>query len=196
MKPRSECECGHEFVLVLTDVPELTDSMLDALFEAGCDDSTPSVQSSRVYLRFTRMAPSLKDAILSAIRDVRTANIGADVLRVDYCNLVTQSEIAQKIGRSRQLVHQFIAGERGPGGFPPAACHVEASSPLYYWCEVADWLYRNNMVTSDVVQDAREVEMINSVLEMRHLRDQDRALYIDVSQAVYEMSDRDDIPFE
>src|SRR5487761_1677044 len=115
------CECEHDFTLVLTGVRELTREVLDALYEAGCDDATIASRSGRIVATFSRTAPSLKDAILSALQCVRKANIGADVLRVDYCNLVTQADIARKIERSRQLVHQYWTGARGPGGFPPPA---------------------------------------------------------------------------
>src|SRR5208282_2414943 len=104
-KPRIECEREHDFALVLSGITELTPEVQDALFEAGCDDATISVRAGRVYLTFSRNSRSLKDAILTAIQDVKSARIGADVLRVDVCNLVTQADIARKIGRSRQLVH-------------------------------------------------------------------------------------------
>src|SRR4051812_30855413 len=109
------CETEHDFALVLTGVNAIDSRVEDALFAAGGDDATLSLRSGRAFLTFSRRAPSLKEAILSAISCVRKSGIGADVLRVDYCNLVTQSDIARKIGRSRQLVHQYMTGARGPG---------------------------------------------------------------------------------
>jgi len=160
----------HDFVLVLTGVSGLAPGVEDALFDAGCDDATVSVRSGRVYLTFSRLGTSIKDAILRAIQNVRDAKIGADVLRVDDCNLVTQADIARRIGRSRQLVHQYISGSRGPGGFPSPVCEICDGSPLWYWCEVAFWLWENNMIRESVLRDAEEVDVINSVLEMQHQR--------------------------
>ena len=100
-------------------------------------------------MTFSRNAASLKDAILSAIRDVQNANIGALVLRVDTCNVVTQADIARKIGRTRQLVHQYITGQRGPGGFPAPVCNITDGVPLWFWCEVAYWLRQNDMISHD-----------------------------------------------
>ena len=108
----------YDFALILTGVPELSTAVEDGLFQAGCDDATLSMQYGSLYLEFSRAAPSLKDAILSAIRDVRKAGVGADVWRVDSHDLVSPSEIARRIGRTRQLIHQYITGARGPGGFP------------------------------------------------------------------------------
>lgn len=184
MEPRSACECEHDFALVLTGIIEVTPEALDALFEAGCDDATVSVRSGRVYLTFSRTASSLKDAILSAIRDVRKAGIGADVLRVDECSLVTQADIARKIGRSRQLVHQYITGIRGPGSFPPPACEITTGAPLWYWCEVAYWLWENNMIKEDVLRAAQEVAIVNIALELEHQRQLEPALTEEILQSV------------
>jgi len=51
------------------------------------------MQYGRLYIEFSRSATSLEVAIISAIHDVRNAGVGAEVLRVDECNLVTASEI-------------------------------------------------------------------------------------------------------
>ena len=77
------CETEYDFALIVGGVSELTSAVEDALFQAGCDDATVSMQHGRLYIEFSRSALSLEDAIISAINDVRNANIGADVLRVD-----------------------------------------------------------------------------------------------------------------
>lgn len=173
METRTSCEREHDFALVLSGVHDLTPEVMNALFEAGCDDATPSLRFGRIYLTFSRSAPSLKNAILSAIRDVRCAQIGADVDRVDNCHLVTQSEIARRISRTRQLVSLYISGQRGPGGFPPPCCQISEGTPLWAWCEVAYWLRQNNMIKEEAVIDARDVDLINCILEYMHQRQSD-----------------------
>jgi hypothetical protein len=158
------CDPEYDFVLILGDVPELTTEVEDALYEAGCSDATIGMQAGRLSLDFTRRAPSKKDAILSAIKDVRSAKIGARVIRVDDCDLVTQAEIGRRIERTRQLVHQYISGERGPGGFPPPVCEITDGTPLWHWCEVAYWLAAHDMITEEVMVAARDTETINSIL--------------------------------
>ena len=164
------CESEYDFTLILGGVNELNQEIENALFEAGCSDATASVRFGRVYLTFARTARTLGEAILSAIQDVRNARIGADVLRVDPCNLVTQSEIAHRIRRTRQLVHQYIIGVRGPGGFPPPVCHIADESPLWAWCEVAYWLLQNGMITEKAVRDAQQLALINAALEFKQQR--------------------------
>lgn len=165
MDDQKPCEREHDFTLVLTGISELTPKVEDALFEAGCDDATLSLRSGRAFLTFSRSAPTLKDAVLSAIQDVRKAGIGADVLRLDVCDLVTQADIGRRIGRSRQLVHQFITGQRGPGGFPPPVCHIVDESPLWFWCEVAYWLWQNSIISEDALNEAQQIAIINDVLD-------------------------------
>ncbi len=180
------CECEHDFTLVLTgSAAELSlKKVLDALFRAGCDDATIAVRSGRFFVTFSRTGTSLKNAILSAIHNVRSAGIGADVLRVDYCNLVTQADIARKIGRTRQMVHQYMTGRRGPGGFPGPVCEIFDGTMLWYWCEVAYWLWENDMIKEDVLRDAEEVEAINSVLEIEYQKKTRRELTEEVSRSL------------
>jgi hypothetical protein len=184
MDPAAVSDREHDFALVLTGITELTREAEEALFEAGCDDATLSVRSGRVYLTFSRSAPTAKDAILSAIRDVRKANIGADVLRVDESNLVSQADIARKIERKRQQVHQYITGERGPGNFPAPACRLCDDSPLWYWSEVAYWLLQNDMIKEDVYREAEELAFINTALELKSQRQLDPALAEEVFKSL------------
>lgn len=180
----NQCHREFDFALVLSDDVELTSDLENALYGGSCDDSTISVRSGRVYVTFSRSAPSMKDAILEAISDFTSSNVSGSILRVDECNLVTQSEIARRIDRSRQLIHQYIRGERGPGGFPPPVCDIVDGTPLYYWCEVAYWLWENDMITESVLRDAQEVAVINSVLELQHQKQHEPDLAAEVARLV------------
>jgi hypothetical protein len=126
------------------------------------------------------MAPSLSKAVVSAIRDVTNAKIGARVVRVDEFSLVTQAEIARKIGRSRQLVNQYITGVRGPGGFPGPACDITDGFPLWRWCEVAQWLFQNGMIRETELRAAETVAVINSVLEFVYHRQLNPELVVEL----------------
>lgn len=71
----------YSFTLTLSGVSEITVAMADALFEAGCDDSSPSSSGGIVTIDFDRESESLGDAVGSAIRDVERA--GFKVARVE-----------------------------------------------------------------------------------------------------------------
>ncbi len=101
----------------LTIKGNLDDAVLDALFTAGCDDATVSNKGDLIFAEFDREAPNMLAAVISAIDQVESVD-GLEVLHVDPDELVWASEIAQRIGRTRQSVDQLIKGQRGPGGFP------------------------------------------------------------------------------
>ena len=65
----------YEFTLILDGIPSLTPEILDAFYEAGCDDGLLSRSDGVVSIDFGRTAPSREDAILSAIHDIEKANV-------------------------------------------------------------------------------------------------------------------------
>jgi hypothetical protein len=73
----------HHFMLILSGVAEITSELADALYEATKDDIEFEMRSGIASLEFVRAAPSLRDAILSAIRDVEEADLGIRVVRVE-----------------------------------------------------------------------------------------------------------------
>ena len=178
------CEPERDFALIVDGVSALTQSVEDALFNAGCDDATLSIRYGLLYIEFSRASTSLEEAIISAIIAVRKSGIGAAVLRVDECNLVTMSEIARRIGRSRQLVHQYMIGKRGPGGFPPPECHLTDHAPLWAWCAVSFWLVQNNLLRPEVGWNAEVVEAINNYLEWERQRQRHPELLDEIKQGL------------
>jgi hypothetical protein len=160
----------------------LTPEIENALFEAGCDDATLSIRHGLLYVEFSRSARSIEAAIFSAIQNIREANIGAEVLRVDECNLVTASEIARRIGRTRQQVHQYIKGERGPGNFPAPEFYLAEGSPLWAWCQVSSWLAQNDILRPEEGWNAEVVAAINNRLEAIQYRQRNPELIETISK--------------
>jgi hypothetical protein len=122
----------------------LTEEELDALFEAGCDDATFSLERDGTVLGFfDRDADTQEDAVLLAIDNVESADIGARVLRVTQDDdWLTASEIAERVGRTRQSIGLLVRGDRGPGGFPAAVARHGSRNPLWSWAEVEAWFER------------------------------------------------------
>lgn len=72
----------HDFMLVIpglqlsepdVDTEEAEEVLANALFEAGCDDCLPGQQGGKIVIGFTRVAPSMEDAIATAKADVLKA---------------------------------------------------------------------------------------------------------------------------
>jgi len=70
-----------EFTLIVRDVAEMTESLANALYGAGCDDATVGSSCGVVRVSFSREAAQLQDAIQSAVHDVRQA--GCEIARVE-----------------------------------------------------------------------------------------------------------------
>ena len=87
----------YTFTLIVSGVRELTDEVCNALFEAGCDDALPGSSDGVVFLDFTREASSIQDAVLSAIRDVERAGVGARVVRLEPDELMAMPEWVGKM---------------------------------------------------------------------------------------------------
>jgi hypothetical protein len=177
-------EREYDFALVIDGVGELTDQVTDALYSAGCDDATFSIQYGRLCAEFSRRAASPEVAILSAIDNICRAGIGATVARIDDCDLVTQADIARRTGRSRQQINQFITGTRGPGHFPPPECHLAEGMPLWRWCAVGHWLAENNIIRAEELWNAKVVATINALLELSHFCKEDPELVKEIQKFV------------
>lgn len=71
----------YDFTLVLAPGTELTDELVEALYESGCDDASPGSRAGIVWVTLHREDESLKQAIRSGIADVQKA--GCHVARVE-----------------------------------------------------------------------------------------------------------------
>jgi len=154
---------NHHFALTIRGA--LTGARLDALYEAGCDDATFSSKGELTFGAFDREAPTLLDALVSAIGAVESVE-GLEVLHIEPDELVWASEIAERTGRTRQSVDMLIKGLRGPGVFPAPASHATRNS-LWRWSEVEEWFARYEGRLSDKERSAA-ISAINGALEARH----------------------------
>ncbi len=151
---------------LLIDGPDIQDDgFLDAVFEAGCDDALVGSTDGVQYLDFDREADSLSDAIMSAISNVESVS-GVEVVRLADAGLISMAEIAERTGRSRESVRLLVAGERGPGGFPPPVTDPRSRYRLWRPADVDSWFSaRFNAPTGTA--DDQVLSAINAALELR-----------------------------
>ena len=156
----------HVFSVVLDRVP--TDDELDALFAAGCDDAAFSMEQGLSIAEFDREAPTLADAIVSAVRDIESARLV--VMRVRDEDLVTLADIGDRVGQSRESIRRYATGERGPGGFPPPVNPGREGTVFYRWSEVAPWVREHLAV--NVPDVAAALIVANLILQARRIQGQ------------------------
>ena len=71
----------QHFTLIVDGASLQSEPLVDAIFEAGCDDATIGQVDGVRYVDFDREAESLGRAIISAVRDVEKVD-GVQVTRV------------------------------------------------------------------------------------------------------------------
>lgn len=79
----SEMSNTYQFTLILAGVSEITPELSDTLFVATGGDIEFSMRRNVAYLDFRRDAPTLKQAVDSAIVQVEGAGAGVRVVRVE-----------------------------------------------------------------------------------------------------------------
>jgi len=146
--------------------PDIEDH-LDALFEAGCDDALFGVRSGQQFAEFDREAPSFGDAMLQALRTLEATVPGLLVTRVEPDDLITQSRIAERTGRSRESIRLLVEGERGPGDFPEPAGSIDSKTRVWRWSEVAEWFELEYGQRVTLAGAPLFTRTLNGVLEVR-----------------------------
>jgi hypothetical protein len=79
----------YGFDVILKGVSQISDEAADALFEAGCDDATPSSTGGLARVRFDREAPSLEEAIRFAVAQVQSAGLTVSRVELDAASAVS-----------------------------------------------------------------------------------------------------------
>ncbi len=69
--------------IILAAGTEMTEELVDRLFEAGCDDGTPGVRSGVPVIGFSREAESLESAIRSAVANVQQAGCVVERVQIE-----------------------------------------------------------------------------------------------------------------
>jgi hypothetical protein len=156
-----------EFTLLIAGADLQTDTNLDALFEAGCDDATFGNRDRIQYADFHRDAPNLAEAIAGAIQAIESAVPGAMVFRVEPDELVSMAKIAERTSRSRESVRLLAEGSRGPGGFPSPLSWVDAKSKVWRWTDVAEWFETRLGEPLALTEEAETIATFNGLLEAR-----------------------------
>ena len=145
------------------------DALIDALYEAGWDDTTIGFDpdtGGAGSASVDREANSAVEAIVSAIKQGQTC--GLDVTGVTG-DLVTLDMIAERIGRTLAAVDHWVHGRRGQGGFP-APVVPRPRAALWSWTEVAEWLASNRLadIPPEDLETARACRAIDMVLRASH----------------------------
>ena len=74
----------QSFTLIFAGVfDDLSDEFVDAIWEAGCDDSHISLREGTLRISFDREAPSYWSALLSAVADIERTGLGLELASIE-----------------------------------------------------------------------------------------------------------------
>ena len=152
---------SFEFAIVASGLDPAAEDFFDRFYDAGCDDATVAFQKGHIIVDFAREAPSLAEAIASAVADVKKA--GAKVERIEPDPLVSLSDMAARAGLTRAAMTNYFKGTRGQD-FPPPVAKVTSESPLWDWATVARWMFQNEKLNREAAIDAEIVKQANEVI--------------------------------
>lgn len=158
----------YDFVLRFK-LPEGVDGedAVERLGEAGCDDATVGIGvPGRIALSFTREAGSAKQAIVSALEEVKRAIPGCELIEVSP-DLAGLTDIAELVGVSRQNMRKLMMSHAGTF---PAPVH-DGSTALWHLATVLEWLNTRNGYTidRDLLEIGRTAMHINLAKELHRL---------------------------
>ncbi|MEU4555744.1 hypothetical protein [Micromonospora violae] len=155
----------YRVALRVTGVDLDNDATLGALFEVLDDLTWMEIDGRTLAVLHTDGDP-VASAVLAA-RQITAGLPGAKVEEVDQ-DLVGISDIAKRIGVTREAVRLWVDGRRGPGGFPPpvgsAGGGERGSVRFWRWASVSDWLRKYNLHDEEDALSAVQVAEVNAAL--------------------------------
>lgn len=151
----------YEFSIVASGLDPQADAFEAQFYGNGCDDALVSFQKGHIIIDFAREAPSVDQAISSAIENV--LGVGATVDRIEPDPLVGLSEISERVGVSRAAVSLYAKGDRG-SGFPAPVAKVTDDRPLWLWLTVAKWFHSRNQLPEEALIEALVINEANDAI--------------------------------
>jgi predicted DNA-binding transcriptional regulator AlpA len=88
---------------------------------------------------------------------MRLEELGSTIDDIDD-DLVDLSEIAARVGRSREAIRLWSTGKRGAGGFPLPVGVLPGSVKVWDWSSVNTWLAQSQPALADPVRYLDRVE--------------------------------------
>jgi hypothetical protein len=108
------------------------------LVSGALPEAVLSQAGGATTVRATLRAPGPAAAVSALVERVKKTVPTAVALRVDQ-DLVSVSDIAQRIGRTRESARLLVDAKRGPGNFPPPIGVVGDGIRVWPWSVVLEW---------------------------------------------------------
>lgn len=137
----------YEFALVVDGISPEDPDHDERLAAAGADDAMVFSDGDRTVVAFYRDAASPVEALWAAVASIEEAYPDAGICRLDR-DLVSTTDIADRLGVSREAVRKWVVGERVAGqGFPMPVGTVSHGTRVWEWAAVHEWLVTHKRIS-------------------------------------------------
>lgn len=143
------------------------EEIVERLGEAGCTDALVGLGiAGRLALRFDREADNARNAIRTALEDVKSVLPTATLVEA-HPDLVSATEVAELVGKSRQNIRKLMLSH---SDFP-SPVHDGPSVTLWHLADVLDWLetrqdYKLDQALRETARVAREVNLARETSQL------------------------------
>ncbi|MFV1961427.1 MAG: hypothetical protein ACC658_06290 [Acidimicrobiia bacterium] len=133
----------QEFAVIATGEDLDNNDFLNRLFEATGGDITFECDrhGEVATIWFDREAESLKQAVVKAIRQLHTLP-ELSIRSVEIDDIVTQDQISEKTGMSRQVVSMHVNEQRGTKHFPLPVVGIPQRVRVWRLADIYDYFDR------------------------------------------------------
>lgn len=154
---------NYDFTLIVLGEVDF-EQVVDALYEAGCDDATMSYSGGIIFLHFVRESTDFEIAVLSAIADIETAVPKLKVKGLEPSDLVTLDDIACRLGYSEEYTSKLLTGRIDSINNPPLPyANVDDGTTIWSFKDVINWLY-----ASQAIQDSELIDRVVKTFEIEY----------------------------
>ena len=147
-----------KYRLAATDADQ--DDIVERLGEAGCTDMLVGIGiAGRLALQFDREADSARNAVRTALEDVKAA-LPTAMLVEAHPDFVSATEIADLVGKTRQNIRKLMVSNPDF----PSPVHDGPSVTLWHLSDVLEWLearkeYKLDKRLQETAHATREVNV-------------------------------------
>jgi hypothetical protein len=148
------------------------DEVMERLGAGGCDDALIGIgQTGRVGLKFTREARSAREALISAMADVRAALPSAKLIEAgpDFVGL---TDVAQIVRMTRQNLRKLMTTHAANFPIP---VH-DGNSGVWHLADLLGWLQTKGsyLLPQGMVEVSLEAKRVNQVKEAIQISQEDK----------------------
>ena len=159
---------NYDFTLIVLGEVDF-EHVVDALYEAGCDDATMSYSGGIIFLNFVRVSTDFEIAVLSAIADIETTVPMLKVKGLEPSDLVSLDEIASRLGYSEEYTSKLLTRGIDSLDNPPLPyANIDDGKTIWSFKDVISCLYAEKVIQdSELLDRAVKTFEIESFLKNR-----------------------------